>query len=34
MRGRWSPAAAKRDLEARDRLVAEELSHLHPEPVT
>ncbi|MFZ0666109.1 MAG: MFS transporter [Acidimicrobiales bacterium] len=34
MKGRWSPAAAKRDLEDRDRIVAEELSHLRPEPVT
>jgi hypothetical protein len=31
MRGRWSPRAAKRDLEERDRLVAEELARLHQE---
>ncbi len=31
MRGRWSPAAAKRDIEERDRLVAEELARLHKE---
>ncbi|MGO9343048.1 MAG: MFS transporter [Acidimicrobiales bacterium] len=31
MRGRWSPRAAKRDIEARERLVAEELAKLHLE---
>ena len=29
MRGRWSPRAAKRDMEERDRMVAEELAQLH-----
>jgi hypothetical protein len=29
MRGRWSPRAAKRDMEERERLVAEELAQLH-----
>jgi hypothetical protein len=31
MRGRWSPRAAKRDIEERERLVAEELARLHLE---
>jgi hypothetical protein len=29
MRGRWSPRAAKRDIEERERIVAEELARLH-----
>jgi len=36
MRGRWSPRAARRDLEERDRLVSEELARLareEPAPV-
>jgi hypothetical protein len=36
MRGRWSPRAARRDLEARDRMVTEELAKLvseQPAPV-
>ena len=32
MRGRWSPRAAKRDLEAHERIVTEELSKLIQEP--
>jgi len=31
MRGRWSPRAARRDLDERDRLVSEELSKLAQE---
>jgi len=31
MRGRWSPRAAKRDIEERDRLVADELARLRQE---
>jgi hypothetical protein len=36
MRGRWSPRAARRDLQERDRLVSEELAKLvqEPEPVS
>jgi hypothetical protein len=35
MRGRWSPRAARRDLEERDRLVSEELARLATgEPAT
>jgi hypothetical protein len=33
MRGRWSPRAAKRDLEEHDRMVTEELAKLASEPV-
>jgi hypothetical protein len=36
MRGRWSPRAARRDLEARERMVTEELAKLvgeQPAPV-
>jgi MFS family permease len=32
MRGRWSPRAAKRDLEAHERMVTEELAKLIQEP--
>jgi MFS family permease len=32
MRGRWSPRAARRDLEAHERIVTEELSKLIQEP--
>ena len=32
MRGRWSPAAAKADVEAHDALVAQELAALRAEP--
>ncbi len=32
MRGRWSPRAARRDLEEHDRMVTEELAKLVPEP--
>jgi hypothetical protein len=31
MKGPWSPAAARRALEERDRVVAEEISHLRPD---
>jgi len=31
MRGRWSPRAARRDLEERERLVTEELAALAEE---
>ena len=34
MRGRWSPRAARRDYEERDRIVAEELARLAQEPAT
>jgi hypothetical protein len=30
MRGRWSPRAAKRDIEEREQLVAAELARLRP----
>jgi MFS family permease len=33
MKGRWSPAAARRDLEEREKLVAEELSRIRPGPM-
>ena len=33
MRGRWSPRAARRDIEERERLVAEELARLRPSVV-
>lgn len=32
MKGRWSPRAARRDLEEHDRIVTEELAKLVPEP--
>ncbi len=32
MRGRWSPRAARRDLDAHDRMVTEELAKLAREP--
>jgi len=32
MRGRWSPRAAKRDLDEHERIVTEELSKLVEEP--
>jgi hypothetical protein len=32
MRGRWSPRAARRDLEEHDRIVTEELAKLVKEP--
>jgi hypothetical protein len=34
MRGRWSPRAARRDLDERERLVSEELAKLVGEPTT
>ena len=34
MRGRWSPRAARRDLEEHDRMVSEELAKLAQEPAT
>ncbi len=33
MRGRWSPRAARRDLEEHDRMVSEELAKLSEEAV-
>ena len=33
MKGRWSPAAARRDMEERERLVAEELARIQSAPV-
>jgi MFS family permease len=33
MKGRWSPSAARRDQEERERIVDEELSRLHLDPV-
>jgi len=32
MRGRWSPKAARRDFEAHEQLVAEQLARMRPEP--
>src|ERR1700733_3717024 len=34
MKGRWSPRAARRDLEERDRIVTEELANLVAEPAS
>ncbi len=34
MRGRWSPRAARRDLEEHERMVSEELAQLAREPAS
>ncbi len=31
MKGRWSPGAARKDLEERQRIVSAEMERLHPE---